>query len=163
MEIEKPDPVLEALLEEANVNYAQREEFRHDPPRAIALLEHALSRKRIDKPAAYALSRFRKGQWPQRTNRGTGKPSSSYEVASRMIHGYGWDESYDRATMLEEIERVYDRRQERLRPADRERLLSAWQAESIRRYPPTPIDAAELEAIRAELADEFPQLELLDA
>lgn len=151
---------LERILEEANVNYAQRDEFRHDPPRAIALLEHALSRRKIEKPAAYALARFRRGDWPG-TGRGRdrSRPSSAYELVSRRINGYGWDESYGREIMLEEIEEIYQRRGERLRAPDRDRLLSLWEAMSIRRYPPTPADD---EAAIAELRREFPQLELLE-
>lgn len=149
---------LEELMEEANVNYAQRSEFRDDPPRAIALLEHALSRRKVDKPAAYALARFRRGEWPGRTKgRDRSRPSTAYELVSRRMHGYGWDESYGREAMLEEIEELYRKRGERLREADRERLLSLWQAESLRRYPPAPITETELEEIRREL-----QLELAE-
>lgn len=130
---------LERLMEEANVNYAQRGEFRHDPPRAIALLEHALSRRKVEKPAAYALSRFRRGEWPGRTNgRDRSRALSAYEIASRWIHGYGWDESYGHEAMNEELDAIYVKRGERLRDADRERLLSTWDAELMRRYPPEP-------------------------
>lgn len=51
-------------MEFANVNYLQRTEFRSDPKRAIPLLEDALKRRNVRKPAAYALSRFRAGYFP---------------------------------------------------------------------------------------------------
>jgi hypothetical protein len=157
--IEKPTPEeerLERLMEEANVNYAQRDEFRADPIRAVALLEHALSRRKVEKPAAYALSRFRRGEWPGRTNGGDrSRPSSAYEIASRWIYGHGWDESFGRREMVDDLEGIYARRGERLRDVDRERLLSAWDAEYLRRYPPEPA-LVEWAPPREALAEELP-------
>lgn len=46
-------------MEAANVNYAQRFEFRANPARSAALLEAALRRRSVKKPAAYALARLR--------------------------------------------------------------------------------------------------------
>jgi hypothetical protein len=151
--------LLERLMEEANVNYAQRDEFRADPPRACALLEHALRRRAVKAPAAYALARFRRGEWPSARG-GRSRPSTAYERVSKMIHGYGWDESYGRGEMLEEIEAIYQRRGERLRDPDRERLVSLWEAESLRRYPPTPLTAEEWAAIGQLPLDANDQLEL---
>lgn len=142
---------LEKLMEEAQVNYAQRDELRRDPPRAAALLDHALRKPNVEKPAAYALARFRKGEWPTGKRDGVG----AYQRASRLIYGHGWDESYGVREMEEELTGVYDRAGERLPDETRRTLLSLWEAESLRRYPPDALTAAEWAALDPE------QLELL--
>jgi hypothetical protein len=57
--IVEPSEELEALMERAQVNHAQKITFRTDPPRGIRLLEYALGRPKIRNPAAFALARFR--------------------------------------------------------------------------------------------------------
>lgn len=156
--MEQDEKRLEELLEEANVNYAQRAEFRHDVPRAIALLEHALKRRAVEKPAAYALARFRRGEFPTRTNgRDRSRPSTAYERVHRIIKGQGWDDSYSTADMLEEIEDAYLKRGERLSDRDRAALLLAWQTEQLRRFPAEPA-LVEWAAPPPEWADLEPSL-----
>lgn len=55
---------LEALLDQARVNSAQRFELRRDPVLAIELLDYALARPKIRKPAAYVVDRFRRRRAP---------------------------------------------------------------------------------------------------
>lgn len=138
---------LEKLMEEADVNLAQRVEFRRDAPRAAALLDHALRKRGVDKPAAYALARFRKGDWPTTTKR---VGSGAYQRASRLIYGHGWDESYGVAEMEEELAGVYDRAGERLPDETRRNLVSLWEAESLRRYPPEALTAEQWAALDPE-------------
>ncbi len=145
---------LEKLLEEAQVNFAQRDELRRDAPRAAALLDHALRKPSVEKPAAYALARFRKGEWP--SGRQVKVGVGAYQRASRVIHGYGWDESYGATEMEEELEAIYARAGERLPDETRRTLLSLWEAEHLRRYPPEALTAEEWAALDPD------QLELLD-
>ena len=146
-----PAPELERLMEEAQVNYAQRDEFRSDPPRAVALLEHAMHSPKVGKPAAYALARFRKGEWPSQGSRGgsakTPLAVQPYKRASLWIHGYGWDESFGEAEVGEELEAIYSRAGARLPDETKRSLLSLWSAESLRRYPPAELTSEEWAAL----------------
>lgn len=144
---------LEKLMEEANVNYAQRDELRRDAPRAAALLDHALRKPNVEKPAAYALARFRKGEWP--SGRQVKIGASAYKRASLWIHGHGWDETFGVSEVGEELEGIYSRAGERLPDETRRTLLSLWEAESLRRYPPAELTAEEWAALDPD------QLELL--
>lgn len=150
---------LDTLMEAANVNYAQRDELRRDPERAAALLDHALHKKGVDKPAAYALARFRKGEWPSEPQSSVrGKPRlSAYKRAELMIYGHGWDEDYGTSEMTEDLDRLYARSGQTLPDVTREVLLSLWQAEQLRRYPPEALTAEEWAALDAD------QLKLLES
>lgn len=53
------NPILERLMDSADVNHKQRHELRANPVLAIELLQIALRRPGVKKPAAYALARFR--------------------------------------------------------------------------------------------------------
>lgn len=105
---------------------------QEEQTRLDAWRTHAHQRADIREPEAYAQTMFVKGGWPNGT-----EPEHRFDVTTacrNWITGHGWDETYDEAMVVEELERLAHKAGDWEIP-ERATLLAEWQAEQQKRYP----------------------------